>query len=227
MSILDILTKWQPLSFFVSAVATIGVALVAIFQDRLRRLFFSAKLDLEQGPFYPDLNILPLTNERTGEFLAEARYLQIRVKNDGPSQAEKVEVFVANLEREIDGVFREVNGFYPLNLKWRHYDSVFLERLSPKTARDCTLGRLVDPERKKVVGDDHPSLRLPPNRSPFRLELAVTPNTRSDLLEPGKYRLFLEICASNTRRPKKRTLELEFSGEWLPQDTEMATARRA
>lgn len=224
-SILSTLAKWQPLAIFISALATYALAVAAVYGDRLRAFVFCPNLDLERGPFYPDYERIPITNQQTGEVLAEACYLQFRVRNDGPAPAEMVEVFIAKLEKETEGVFRKVEGFYPLNLKWRHYDAVFLDRLSPKTGRDCTLGRIVDPDRKRKVGDDHPLLQLSHDRSPFRLELATIPNTRSDLLAPGKYRLFLEIGASNVSRPKKRTMELEFTGEWLPKPIYMVEAR--
>lgn len=221
---LSTLAKWQPLAIFLSGFGTIFLAFVAIFQDRLRALVFCPKLDLEQGPFYPDSERVPITDEETGKFLGDACYLQIRIRNKGHSTAEMVEVFVAKLEKETNGIFCKVEDFYPLNLKWRHYDKVFLPRISPKTTRDCTLGRIVDPKRKGEVGDDDPALQLPPDRSPFRLELAVVPNTRNDLLPLGKYRLFVEIGASNSRRIKKRTIGLEFTGEWLPKPIDMAKA---
>lgn len=234
-AIYSTLVKWEPIATFILAiatfllfVATFLLALVALFQDRLRTLVFSPKLDLEPGPFYPDYDKIPITNKRSGQELTKACYLGIRVRNAGPSSAEKVEIFVAKLQRKSNGVFREVPGFYPLNLIWRHYDPpvVFLERLLPNTARDCTLGRITNPEGKQKVGDDHPLLDLPADRSPFRLELSTRPNTRSDLLAPGKYRLILEIGAANARRVKKRTIELEFTGEWLSETMKMAVARR-
>jgi len=217
--------KWQPLAVFISACATAILAFLVVYQDRLRARAFRPKLDLEQGPFYPDFDAVPVIDEMTKNPLGEACYLQIRVKNYGCSPAKMVEVFIAKLEKEINGVFREVDGFYPLNLKWRHYDKVFLDRIPPDTGRDCTLGRIVNPEQKGEVGDDDPSLELPDGRSPFRLELAIKPTTRSDLLRPGKYRLLLEISASNAMHPKKRTIELEFTGEWLPETKNMVKAK--
>lgn len=217
------LDKWQPLAIAISALAAFTLAVVAVYQDRLRILFFSPKLDLTQGPFYPDALHVPLYDGENN-IVAEACYLQIRIKNERAT-AEKVEVFIEKIEREVNGVFRAVEGFYPLNLKWRHYNTVFLDRLSPKTSRDCSLGRIVDPQKKKIAGDDYPSLNLPPDRSPFRLELATIPSTRSDLLQPGKYRLFLQMVASNSRRPKRRIIELEFTGEWLPDVKDMVVAK--
>jgi len=55
--------------------------------------------------------------------------------------------------------------------------------------------------------------------------LAAVPNTRCDLLVPGKYRLYLEIGASNARHPQRRTIELEFCGELLQEIKDMAVAR--
>lgn len=221
--LLGILTKWQPFLIFVSAFAALVVAFVAIYHDRLQSLVYSPILELEKGPFYPDSVRVPLTDD-TGNVVANACYLQIRVKNKR-AVAINVEVFVEKIEKEINSVFQRVDSFYPLNLKWRHYDTVFLDRLSPGTSRDCTLGRIVEPENKRLVGDDHPSLNIHSNQSPFRLELATVPNTRCDLLVPGKYKLYLEIGASNARHPQKRIIELEFDGTWLKEIRDMAVAR--
>jgi len=227
------MVKLEPIATFVLAIvtfllfiATFILALIALFQDRLRTIVFSPNLDLEPGPFYPDYNKVPITNTRTGEELTKACCLGIRVINSGPSSAEKVEVFVAKLCREEDGVFQKVSGFYPLNLLWRNYNTVFLDRILPHTSRECALGQIVNPKQKQKVGADHPSLCLQDDRSPFQLTLSTIPNTRSDLLKPGKYHLFLEIGAANARNVKKRTVELEFTGEWLPQTKKMVFARR-
>jgi len=226
--------KWEPIATFILALATILLffatiilALVALFQDRLRTFVFSPSIDLEPGPFYPDYEKVPVTNKMTKQVITQACCLGIRIRNCGPSSAEKVEVFIAKIEKESNGVFCKVSGFYALNLTWRHYDPpvVFLERLLPDTARECALGSIVDPNQKHKVGADHSSLNLPANRSPFQLALATIPNTRSDLLAPGKYRLFLEIGSANARRVKKRTVELEFTGEWLAETDKMAVAR--
>jgi len=182
-------------------------------------------LDLEPGPFYPDYEKVPLTNKVTKEVITQVCCLEIRIRNDGPSCAEKVEVFIAKVEKEINGVFRKVSGFYPNNLIWRNYDQPFLERLSPHTIRACALGKIPDPNQKNKVGADHSSLNLPNDRSPFQLALATIPNTRSDLLTPGKYHLFLEIGAVNSRHVTKRIIEMEFTGEWLDETKKMAVAR--
>lgn len=211
------LSRWQPLSVFFSALAGIAIAFIAVFNEWLRKLVIHPKLDIEQGPFYPDAEIVPLTNDN-GKFLANACYLEFSVKNKCVV-AENVEVFVAKLEMEICGIFRRVDSFYSLNLRWRHYNTIYLPRISPETSRTCTLGRIVDPAGKHLVNDDYPSLKLPSSLSPFRLELAKAPNTRSDLLAPGKYLLYLEIGASNTRHITKRTIELEFGGKWSPKAT--------
>jgi hypothetical protein len=39
-------------------------------------------------------------------------------------------------------------------------------------------------------------------------------------LKPGKYRIFLEISAANTKKPKEKIIELKFSGEWSLKSTE-------
>jgi hypothetical protein len=225
--ILCTLTTWQPLAVFISAFVGIVLAFFAIYGDRIRAFVSRPKLDLLPGPFYPDSEKIPITRTDSGAIVAEAAYLQFFVVNHGRTSAEKVEVYVEKLEKEINGIFQEVKEYFPLSLVWRHSNTDSLERLSPESRRACTLGRIVDPAKRSdpLIDDAHPRLNLSPDRSPFRLELSYQTNTRSDLLEPGKYRLFLEIGGSNVRRPKKKILELEFTGEWLSDPRNMAVAR--
>lgn len=168
---------------------------------------------------------MPITHPTTKKVRTMACYLQIPVKNEGHAPAEMVEVFVAGVEKETDGIFRKIDSFYPLSLKWRHYNEPFMSRISPASVRDCTLGHLVEPQYKRRIYEPWLSLDLADDRSPFQLDLAVIPNTRTDLLLPGKYRLLLEIGASNTIRIKKRIVELEFSGKWLPNMRDMAKVK--
>jgi len=225
--LLPILDKWQSLSFFISAFGAIILAIVALFQDTLRAIVWRPKLELATENFYPDSEIVPLT--RGAERIAEAVYLQIPITNSGNATAEKVEVYLENVEREQNGAFHKISGLYPMDLRWRHTDRPFLERISPHTTRDCTVGFIVNPANRNVFyGEDiiNNFLRnLPANCSPLNLVLDVIPNTRCDLLMPGKYHLYIEISASNIRQPNKRTIELDFTGEWLESVSDMIHAR--
>ena len=58
------------------AIVTFLLAIIALFQDRLRSCTYKSNLDIEKGPFYPDNWRVPIINNTTGEFLADSCYLQ-------------------------------------------------------------------------------------------------------------------------------------------------------
>lgn len=223
-SILCFLGKWQPLFICLASVGTFAVALAAVFGSWLKDRFMAPQLLIKPGIYHLDYEKAPLLRE--GQPIAEAFYLQIPIWNKGRSVAEKIEVFIEKIEKKINGKPDEMKGFYPLNLVWRHFNIVYLERLSPQSYRDITLGRIADPQTRRNVGDDSPALKMPGDHSPFKLWLAVQPTTRCDLLSPGKYHLSLEITAANARKPNVQKIELEFNGEWLPNNPmNMATVK--
>jgi len=211
-----ILTERLVVASWITAIGTLILAGVAIWGKQIRRFLFCPKLDIEVGQFCADAVPVPITQD--GRVLTKkACYFQIRIRNNGKSAAENVEVFVSQLQKQdSNGKFENVREFYPLNLKWRHWDNkVFLGRLSPSsTGRDCCLGRVVCPPDNRIKGIDDYDERFRDDEPLFRLELARIPNTRPDLLKHGIYHLRLEVSASNTRKVRRQTIELQFSNKW-------------
>ncbi|MCX5637748.1 MAG: hypothetical protein NTX52_08675, partial [Planctomycetota bacterium] len=172
-----ILTEWRVVASWITAIGTLILASVAIWGEQIRRFLFGPRLDVEVGQFCADAVPVPITQDK--RVLTRACYFQIRVRNNGKSAAKNVEVFVSQLQKQdSNGKFENVREFYPLNLKWRHYDTVFLERMSPSTGRDCCLGRVVYPPDKRIGGiDDYDErFQLRDDEPLFRLELAIIPN---------------------------------------------------
>lgn len=96
---------------------------------------------------------------------AECYYLCIWVENVGRTRAEKVQVFVAKLlKRHADGSFKEVEDFLPMNLCWAHgqqgldVPEIFTEEISPQMGKHCDLCYIIDPQYRKDVGYDLPTV---------------------------------------------------------------------
>jgi hypothetical protein len=220
------LIRWQVVAAIFTAIGTISLALWAVYRDTIRQWFYRPKLHLRPGPFYPDSNIVRLSCDRVKEGFVKACYLQLEVINKGlSSSAQLVEVYVEKLEKFDGKRFQEDKKFYSMNLLWRHYDQPVLNAIPPRSRRFCTIGRISDPQYKSLVGDDYTDLQLPNDLSPFRLHLAAIPNTRNDLLPPGKYRLTLAIGGSNSGKAKIKRIVIQFSGQWRENARDMIAAR--
>jgi hypothetical protein len=61
---------------------------------------------------------------------------------------------------------------------------------------------------------------VPDPKTWFALETEFKAFANSHLLEPGRYRLLLQIAAANAK-PVEQTVELELSGDWFDSETEM------
>jgi hypothetical protein len=218
--------KWQPLFVAMSALAAIIVAIVASFQDRIRLLAYAPKLGANCGPLQPDSTLVPLTDS-AGNICGRACFLGIPIQNTGCAPALEVEVFAARLETEKGLDFHAVDGLYPLNLTWRHHQPplTFLPRILRGPPRECAIGMIPCPNREKKPAEDASLRHDDPQVLQFQLALSSVPNTRCDLLTPGKYRLHLDIGAANARALARVIVEFDFSGKWADDPRQMIQAR--
>ena len=192
-------------------IGTFAVAVVAAFQDRIRSRLFAPRLRLEEHQDYPpDAYPVPFVGGTN-----KGCFVGLPIRNDGPSPAHDVEVMLSELERYPDNT-KLGREFYPLPLYWRGYDplKVFLERLLPGSVRYIGLGCIPSKPLEESVLPGLQYLYLKPNESPFVIQSAIRPTTGSYMLEPGRYRLTLEISAANSRKSVKSFIELSFDGVW-------------
>jgi hypothetical protein len=138
-----------------------------------------------------------------------------------------VQVFAAKLSRQQDdGSFKEVESFFPMNLRWAHGQQrpsgpeIFAQGISPKMGKACDLGHVVDPASRKEIREDLPD--IPPQETILALDLETKPNTGSHLIPPGIYRLELTVAAANSA-PVTKTLELKVTGRWFDDERSMFT----
>lgn len=210
---------------WIVAVGTIAVAVIAVFQDWIRSWLTRPKLQLSVDTKPPDCLKTPLVRrDKDNQPVATSSAYQLRLKvtNKGNAAAEIVEVFATDLSRkEADGVFRPVDSFLPMNLRWSHYQTVWLNYLSPDMPKHCDLGRIIDPQmRSEFEGEDRSWPNVSPDSTILSLSTIDRPFIQSYLLPRGIYHLGIRVAASNAR-PISATLEISLPGQWYEDENEM------
>jgi hypothetical protein len=216
------------------------VAIIAIFQDKIRSWLLRPKLQVFlqvaspdctktkfrysiQEPIMPSTNtasstagILPASNE------TEAYFFRLRVANTGNQKAENVEVFAAKLTRRLaDGTFKEVDSFLPMNLVWSYLNWLFFPAISPGIYKYCDLFHVVNPEKRKFIPfEDDTWANVNPNKTILSFDTIAKPYTKNYLVCPGIYHLDLTLAASNSKIVNK-TLEINLTGDWFDDEKKM------
>ena len=222
----------------VTAIATFGLFLVALFQDTIRNCLHHPKLEVSITPKPPDCHQIgivmrpnmstmpPTSGAPPGtqgiDFLS--LYLRLRVKNIGNIAAKDVEVFALSLTREAaDGNYRPVETFLPMNLKWSHLHEVFYPQISPGMYRHCDLAHIYDLTGKQTLQLQQPTEYLEtenPNDTYLSFDLIVRPNNKGHLVGPGRYQIKIQVAASNCK-PIEKTFEINLQGRWYDDEDEM------
>jgi len=216
---------------WVGAAATLLAVLVALFKTEIvnwwRRPILEASVFLE--PPYCHSTTLHFSVQKTALTFVQAQcyYFRLWIANRGKTRADRVQIFAARLFRKIaDGTFKEDRSFLPMNLRWAHGHSrepgggpeIYAEGISPEMGKHCDLGHVTDPNYRSDLREDLDG--VPTESTIFALDLEVNPNTKSNLLSPGTYRLELQVAAANSR-PVKKVVEITITGKWFADERQM------
>ena len=207
------------------AVLTLILAVVAIFQDKIRSWLVRPKLDVSIEVRPPDCQKIRLHPDPDNrEAFADAYYLRLKVKNQGNQQAEVVEVFATKLcKQQADGEFREVDTFLPMNLVWAHTNQVFFPSISPDMYKHCNLAHILDPGKRidfSRQGEDAIWDGIPRENTILSFDTMVRSHTLGHLVPYGKYQLTIIVAAANSK-PVKKNLEISLSGNWYNEEQQM------
>lgn len=222
-----------------TAIGTLLLAVVAVFQDKIRNYLTRPKLKLEIQPSPPDCmrTSFPLPtpiHDSTGQSIGETRidipcyYFRLRVTNTGNCEAREVEVFAKDLKRFNGPKWETVGRFAPMNLLWSNVRKPFLPILSPNIPKHCDVAHVVHPDKKKYVHRALPDVEAPPGffhevgqeLCVLALDLEFEPNSLGHLLGPGFYQLTLVLAAANFP-PQEYRLQIHISGDWFDDDARM------
>lgn len=165
-----------------TAWATLGAVLVALFYEPLRHRWFSPRLVITWRRRDSDsVNVDPI-------FDPENEILQFRllVRNDGRKAAHHVEAVVTDLYREGDrGVFEMVPQFLSTALKWTHSKESVREFLPARSGRLLDLGIFTNTSAPTGTVNT------------FRFSTEIEPKNRYNVLADGVYAARIVVSALN------------------------------
>lgn len=209
------------------AIGTFLLAIVAIFQDKIRSYIWCPNLrcEIEQSP--PDCHRAIM---RSGNREFYSYYFRFKIWNDGKISAKNVEVLITDILKKEGGLFRRIESFSPDNLKWSTlFDSVngraipkrYCDYISPNTFKHCNLGHIFDPESRALVsGENNPALPAEENESIFCFDVHFMSTILYYLVEPGEYEIHIKVGCENAKTISKRYM-MKVSGKWFQDETRM------
>ncbi len=210
--ILTLTVRCVPVSF-VPAVATMLAVFVALFREQLAAWIWQPTLEVSyvHGPDYCDTPLLYcVVGQQTVP--VECYYFSLRISNIGSKNADTVEVFAKDIYRQTTNGWSLIRRF-ALDLKWAWLGCARLPTLAPNMDRFCNIGHVIYPSlrvhfaNENLVGNN--SLK-----TLFSLDLESQANHGIHLLEPGTYKLTLQVVAANYK-PIQRSLVITLSGNWV------------
>jgi len=211
------LSPWNHiLAEWVAALGSIAVAVVAVFQEWIKRRVYRPKLRLDARVCRPAAEKF-----RWDEQQVDVYYFRLEITNEGNREARDLQVYVASVRRlRQDGNYEAVDRFSPMNLVWTHTPrSPTLPLLLPAMPpRYCDLAHISNPRMKAQTHEQLPGVDL--DDAVLALELEVQANSLAYLLGPGTYELSLKLAASN-HPPTDYALEVKFLGKWFDHQDKM------
>lgn len=202
---------WEKLAIWMTAIGTLVLAAVAVFQESIRRWFYRPKFHVSIKTEPPDCISIPFFTAN-GTFVANSVYLRLWVENSGNATARNVEIFANDSRRKrADGSWEKVTTFPPMNLKWANIGQIYFPSIAPKMGKHCDIGHIVDPTSRHLLNEDSPKLQLTREQTSLAFDLMVSPNNKSHIIGPGKYELDILVAAENAR-PVKFTISIFLSG---------------
>jgi len=203
----------------ITAIGTLVLAAVAVFQESIRSCFYHPTLQISIGTRAPDCFAVPIRTP--GGTFANSVYLRLWIENTGNATAENAEVYAERLRvRRVDNEWELVGTFPPMNLKWAYFGNMYFPRIAPRMGKHCDLGHITDPARRAVVDEDAPRLALTDQQTSLAFDLIASPNDRSHIVGPGEYRLDIVVAAGNAR-PVRRTIAISLRGPWYDDEARM------
>jgi hypothetical protein len=212
---------WSVVTNGLVGIGTIGLAILAVFQDRIRRWLDAPVLRAYLENERPDCVWVPFRHVVTGQHVADSVHLRFRVKNEGRSAARRVEAYAEQREEFQNGRWDVRRGFPSMNLNWADVGGLYFESISPWMAKHCDLAHVIDPGlRRGNAGEENPTLNLPPTTTSLTFSVIVRPNHQGHIVGPGRYRLTVILAAENAN-PRTERIEIELHGQWYPDEARM------
>jgi len=211
--IIPVLT--DPANLWVSvglAVVTFLALLVALFQERIRKYWNRAILDMEINLIPPDSHKIALSNPTTGQIVGQTIYVRIKVIHKKGSAGKNVEIMPTNFwQIDSSNNLTKLKYFLPISLVWSHFQPrTNIIRVPVSLFRHCDFGHFLKSENG--------------NKAILLLDTMVQPNPVADneipnVIKPGKYQFELLLSGDNVKALRKKW-EIEFDN-WSDDENEM------
>jgi len=215
------------------AFGTILLAIIAIFQDRIRSWFWKPKLDCSIELKPPDCHrTITKTSGGSKQFEFFSYYLRFKIWNKGNISAKNVEVLITELLKKEGNSYRIVEAFTPDNLlwstlqnEWPYYFTnqfkIYCDYLSPNTYKYSNLGHIHDPKyRQNLKGEWNPKLPVSPEETIFSFDINFKSNALYYLISPGIYQIEIKVGCENGITISKR-YRLNIKGKWSEDEIRM------
>jgi hypothetical protein len=197
--------------------AALLLGLSGIFQDKIRRIFWKPKLNVDFRLSPPDSHKIPMREIASQRILYNTYYIRARVMNFGNYQLEDVEAMVTDLtKKELNGQFKKEENFLPLNLVWANTHEITKSKIQPKLFKFLDFGHISETKNINLKDFNSPTS----SKVVLLLDVEVAPNTGSHIIFPGEYRIKL-IFAANNLSPVEKIYSLVIADEWTEDQQEM------
>lgn len=232
LSALIDMTLSELFATWLTAIGTISVAIVALFQENLHRWRFRPKLTISCMGRPPDCLKIPyvmriefrgaMGDDPGFEYRTTAYYFRILIHNEGEESARNVEVYARDLWFKNCGRLERVKDFPPMNLVWSNSESghkIYLPFLPPGVSKHCDVAHMIDPKDRGTFGEDNRE-GLDRSKTSMSFDLVTKPLHRGYIVPPGKYFLNIVVGAENCAAATILT-ELAFDGAWNDDEASM------
>ena len=195
------------------AILTFLVVIAAFLQEKIRRMFSGAVLDMKINLVPPDTHQIDITSP-DGSNRRKSIYIRVKVEHIKGAAGENVEIIPISFCKVDElNIPRPVTYFLPISLVWSHFQPrTNIIRVPVGLFRHCDFGHIIE---------------LRPQNGPILiLDTMVQPNPVSggdipNIFMPGKYQFELLLSGDNVRFLKKKW-EIELLG-WSDNESIMLT----
>lgn len=225
-SIQSLKTPWyEDPSWWTALIALLlGVAGIFNLADFIKekrskkpKLAVSIKLDS------PDCLKIAVTNILTGQQLYDTYYLRFKVENTGDYRMEDVEVVALDLyKKRNNNRYSKAKWFLPMNLKWANVGEVTMPKIQPYLHKHCDFGHII--QNPNPFADENNRLQSfglnGRSNVVLVLDTSATPNTGSNYILPGEYKIKLAFAANNFK-PIIYWYKFKLEDQWDTNEQQM------
>ena len=208
---------------WLTAIGTIGLALVAAFQDQIRAALARPRLVLRFRQTPPMCRLssrsfpeVPNLRERFFDF-------HFQVENEGRSQARRVEAFLEAIwVHDASNTPKQIEGFWPVKLRYDNKGTLHLDLNPHGPPVYWNLGFIPSPVIQgamrgdayiEVPGADDKGLR-------FYLDVLDRPFFQPNTLPPGNYSIKVSVYSENAARVDSY-FGIIWTGNWKEDEQKM------